>query len=202
MSSVTQPPDDGRRTRVLFAVFLGAVAVLVALTHGGLRNPKPQPRDQDRIQKDLRAPAATRQTGPLDKVRIYNARKEYSKAEDLSRSILSSDPGNREAKRLLASALFHQNRIEESARIIESIPLDGPAPSAEPLPRPIENQPDPLLNRAQLHRQRHEYRQAEDIYRSILRNDPDNAPVRRLLAAALSEESADVLNGIANPGAR
>ena len=60
----------------------------------------------------------------LDRARAFSQKREYSKAEDIYRSILKSDPANTEVKRLLASALFRQEKIEESVKVLNSISED------------------------------------------------------------------------------
>jgi hypothetical protein len=67
----------------------------------------------------------TDQSDLLDQARAFNQKKEYSKAEDIYRKILKNDPSNVEVKRLLASALFRQEKIEESAKVIDSIEKQG-----------------------------------------------------------------------------
>jgi len=47
--------------------------------------------------------------------------KEYAKAEGIYRSILKDDPTNKEVKRRLASTLFRQDKIDETAKILNSI---------------------------------------------------------------------------------
>jgi hypothetical protein len=67
----------------------------------------------------------TDQSDLLDQARGFNQKKEYAKAEEIYRKILKNDPSNVEVKRLLASALFRQEKIEESAKVIDSIEKQG-----------------------------------------------------------------------------
>jgi DNA-binding NarL/FixJ family response regulator len=53
---------------------------------------------------------------------------QYGDAEKLCRTLLKQDPANIMASRVLASALFHQNRVEESADVVRSMAI--PAPSS------------------------------------------------------------------------
>ncbi len=62
----------------------------------------------------------------LDQARGFAQQKEYAKAEDIYRSIVKTDPGNAEVKHLLASVLFRQDKIDESARVLSSISSDKP----------------------------------------------------------------------------
>jgi hypothetical protein len=47
--------------------------------------------------------------------------KQYAAAEKVCRSLLKQDPANVSASRVLASALYHQDRIEESAAVVRSM---------------------------------------------------------------------------------
>ena len=47
--------------------------------------------------------------------------KQYAAAEKLCRNLLKQDPANLSASRVLASALYHQDRIEESAEVVRSM---------------------------------------------------------------------------------
>jgi len=63
----------------------------------------------------------TDQSELLDQARTFTQKKDYAKAEDIYRSILKGDPENTEVKRLLASALFRQEKIDESVKVLNSI---------------------------------------------------------------------------------
>ena len=63
----------------------------------------------------------TDQSELLDQARTFIQKKDYAKAEDIYRSILKGDPENTEVKRLLASALFRQEKIDESVKVLNSI---------------------------------------------------------------------------------
>ena len=66
----------------------------------------------------------TDQSELLDQARAFAQKKDYAKAEDIYRSIIKTDPGNAEVKRLLASVLFRQDKIDESAKVLNSISAD------------------------------------------------------------------------------
>ena len=68
--------------------------------------------------------SSTDQSELLDQARSFNQKKDYAKAEDIYRTILKSDPSNTEVKRLLASALFRQEKIDESVKVLNSISED------------------------------------------------------------------------------
>ena len=61
------------------------------------------------------------QSGLLEQARNFSQKREYSKADDIYSVILQSDPANAEVKRLHASALFRQEKIEESVKVLNSI---------------------------------------------------------------------------------
>jgi len=63
----------------------------------------------------------TDQSELLDQARTFTQKKDYAKAEDIYRSILKGDPSNTEVKRLLASSLFRQEKIDESVKVLNSI---------------------------------------------------------------------------------
>ncbi len=65
--------------------------------------------------------AAGAPTELLDQAREFTAKGAFSKAEETYRSILKNDPTNVEVKGLLASVLFRQAKLEESARVVDSI---------------------------------------------------------------------------------
>ena len=73
----------------------------------------------------------TDQTELLDQARSFSQKREYSKAEDIYRTILKTDPSNTEVKRLLASALFRQEKIDESVKVLNSISEDKGAAAPE-----------------------------------------------------------------------
>jgi hypothetical protein len=78
----------------------------------------------------------TNQSKLLDQARSFSQKREYRRAGDIYRSILKSDPTNFEVKHLLASALFRQEKIEESVIVLNSISEDqGNAAQASASPQ-------------------------------------------------------------------
>ncbi len=69
----------------------------------------------------------TDQSDLLDQARAFTQKREFSKAETIYRSILKGDPSNTEVKRLLASTLFRQEKIDESVSVLNSISEDKQA---------------------------------------------------------------------------
>src|SRR5581483_2613679 len=85
--------------------------------------PAPHPADALDTKK------LTDQSDLLDQARSFTQKREYAKAEDIYRSILKNDPSNTEVKRLLASALFRQEKIDESVKVLNSISEEKQTPS-------------------------------------------------------------------------
>jgi DNA-binding NarL/FixJ family response regulator/tetratricopeptide (TPR) repeat protein len=52
----------------------------------------------------------------------YVERKEYSPAEDIYKQVLQSEPNNVDAMKALASVLYREDKIEESAAILDKLP--------------------------------------------------------------------------------
>jgi tetratricopeptide (TPR) repeat protein len=77
----------------------------------------------------------TDQSELLDQARSFSQKREYSKAVDIYRTILKSDPSNTEVKRLLASALFRQEKIDESVKVLNSIAEDKSSGAQQETPQ-------------------------------------------------------------------
>ena len=77
----------------------------------------------------------TDQSELLDQARSFSQQKEYGKAESIYRTILKADPSNTEVKRLLASALFRQEKIDESVKVLNSIAEDKGSGAKDDNPR-------------------------------------------------------------------
>jgi tetratricopeptide (TPR) repeat protein len=52
----------------------------------------------------------------------YSDRKDYSMAESIYRQIVADDPNNVEALKGLASVLYREDKVDESAAILDRIP--------------------------------------------------------------------------------
>jgi len=106
------------------------------------------------------------------------------------RSILKDNPDDAEVKRLLASVVFRQNRIDEASAILNSI---APPPADRP-DRAVLDQARDLVHKRK-------FAKAEAIYRSILKTNPDDVEVKRMLASAVFRqgkiaEAAKIINSI------
>jgi DNA-binding NarL/FixJ family response regulator/cytochrome c-type biogenesis protein CcmH/NrfG len=71
----------------------------------------------------LAAPAAGADTKTkLQAAEEYTQRKDYAMAEDLYKQVLKSEPNNVDVMKALASVLYRQDKIEESAAILDKLP--------------------------------------------------------------------------------
>jgi cytochrome c-type biogenesis protein CcmH/NrfG len=61
----------------------------------------------------------------LQAAQAYMERKDFSMAEDVYRQVLKSEPNNVEALKSLASVLYRQDKIEESAAVLDKLPKTG-----------------------------------------------------------------------------
>ncbi len=130
---LTEPPrtSTGLRKAALAggSVALAAVAFLGIEFSGLLHKPASAHTATNKTSSSAMAVATvsldtkklTDQSELLDQARAFSQKKELGKAEDIYRTILKGDPTNTEVKRLLASVLFREEKIEESAKIINSI---------------------------------------------------------------------------------
>jgi DNA-binding NarL/FixJ family response regulator/predicted negative regulator of RcsB-dependent stress response len=58
----------------------------------------------------------------MDAAQQYSDRKEYPAAEDIYRQVLKAEPNNVDAMKALASVLYREDKIEESAAILDKLP--------------------------------------------------------------------------------
>jgi hypothetical protein len=58
----------------------------------------------------------------LDAAKQYMERKEYPTAEDIYKQVVSAEPNNVEALKGLASVLYREDKIEESAAVLDRLP--------------------------------------------------------------------------------
>ena len=82
----------------------------VAGTGSGGSAPKPAP------------PASADTKTKMQAAQEYTDRKEYATAEDLYKQVVKAEPNNAEAIKALASVLYREDKIEESASWIDKLP--------------------------------------------------------------------------------
>jgi hypothetical protein len=67
------------------------------------------------------APGADTKT-KMQAAEEYTDRKDYSMAEDIYKQVLQAEPNNADAMKALASVLYREDKIEESAAVLEKLP--------------------------------------------------------------------------------
>ena len=72
------------------------------------------------------APAVTSTLSPLEQARAYETDRNYPKAEEAYRELLAKDPTNEELIRHLASVLYREDKVDESAEIMKKLPAPAP----------------------------------------------------------------------------
>jgi cytochrome c-type biogenesis protein CcmH/NrfG len=119
-------------------VFWAVVAALIVVVFGviqlvkssrGGKSPRPSATASSPASAEPdTAPAKTEVTANSDiKTKLqaaqeYTDRKDYTTAEDIYKQVLKTEPNNVEALKALASVLYREDKIEESAAILEKLP--------------------------------------------------------------------------------
>jgi DNA-binding NarL/FixJ family response regulator/TolA-binding protein len=70
----------------------------------------------------VRPPAGADTKTKLQAAEQYTERKDYSMAEDIYKQVLQAEPNNVEAMKALASVLYREDKIEESAAVLDKLP--------------------------------------------------------------------------------
>ena len=105
-------PDESRKPAVTIAAGFALLALVIGgLELSGIGTQRHSPQQQ----------VTTTPAEGLEQARLHRQNHEYGEAEAICRSILQREPGNIEVKRLLASVLFRQDKIEETAFIVKGI---------------------------------------------------------------------------------
>lgn len=119
---------QSRRPQTVLAV-LGAIAVLALLVWGVARlasrpaGPAPQAASVVTAGgKKVALPANADIRTKLQAAQQYTDSKDYASAEDIYKQIVADDPNNAEAWKGLASVLYREDKVDESAAAIEHIP--------------------------------------------------------------------------------
>jgi len=147
-ATVAEQVRDSRRKsgRSFVKVFWAAVAGVLVLTGWGLGLKKimtPGASSGDtasaagaaapssgRANVTPPAPGADLKT-KLSAAQDYMDRKDYSMAEDIYRQVLKTEPANTDVLKLLASVLYREDKIDESAAILDRLPKELPAGAAK-----------------------------------------------------------------------
>jgi DNA-binding NarL/FixJ family response regulator len=117
--------SDGNRGVKIFWAVAGALVLLVALawTVSTLVNKKQeQAASTSPAAEKPKMPSATADTKTkMQAAQESMDRKDYSVAEDLYKQVVQAEPKNVEALKGLASVLYREDKIEESAAILDKI---------------------------------------------------------------------------------
>jgi uncharacterized coiled-coil protein SlyX len=73
----------------------------------------------------MTAPPESSSLSLIDQARTYESDRNYPKAEAAYRELLSKDPTNAEVIRHLASVLYREDKVEESAEVMKKLPPDS-----------------------------------------------------------------------------
>jgi hypothetical protein len=71
------------------------------------------------------APLESSLMTPIDQARAYESDRNYPKAEAAYRELLSKDPTNAEVIKHLASVLYREDKVDESAEVMKKLPADS-----------------------------------------------------------------------------
>jgi DNA-binding NarL/FixJ family response regulator len=85
-------------------------------------SPAAAPSDAADFGKLVAPPAGADTKTKLQAAEQYTERKDYSMAEDIYKQVLKAEPNNVDAMKALASVLYREDKIEESAAILDKLP--------------------------------------------------------------------------------
>jgi tetratricopeptide (TPR) repeat protein len=122
------PGASGKASRPPW-VFRSAVAFAVACVCGYTiyvktadRDPANGPVSQVQSATNDATVLAGDTTTKLEAAKQYLERREYATAEDIYKKVLAAEPNNADALTGLAAALYREDKIEESAAILDRLP--------------------------------------------------------------------------------
>jgi hypothetical protein len=128
----SRPSSTNRTVKIFWAAVAAIVLIVVAVIEWPARSVNPTPAAQAASQgaasttapaKPLAPPAAGSDTKTrLQAAAEYTDRKDYSMAEDIYKQVLKDEPNNVDAMKALASVLYREDKIEESAAILDKLP--------------------------------------------------------------------------------
>jgi DNA-binding NarL/FixJ family response regulator len=121
-----------RKVKIFWAAVAAIVLIVVAVIewpgHSVNQTPAAPASPQGAAStaapaKPLAPPAAGSDTKTrLQAAAEYTDRKDYSMAEDIYKQVLKDEPNNVDAMKALASVLYREDKIEESAAILDKLP--------------------------------------------------------------------------------
>jgi tetratricopeptide (TPR) repeat protein len=112
-------------------IVLGIVVVVLRRSSSSKNSSETAPYSASSPTTGAASPASSAPTPPsansdvktkMDAAQQYSDRKEYSTAEDIYRQVIKADPNNVDALKALASVLYREDKIEESAAILDKLP--------------------------------------------------------------------------------
>ena len=132
-------PKPGRRKSAggfspkAFWIAVAAIAIIVVAVFQGPKlfsgkSTAPAPAasasapDNSGPAKLVAPPASADTKTKLQAAEQYTERKDYSMAEDIYKQVLKAEPNNVDAMKALASVLYREDKIEESAAILDKLP--------------------------------------------------------------------------------
>jgi DNA-binding NarL/FixJ family response regulator len=107
----------------------------------GILRPKPENAAAEFVNagaQDALAPASTSlltspawESSMVEEAASLLKNQRYDAAENVCRKLLKDDPANRPAMRVLASALFHENKVEEAADVVRAMSVPAVSGSSK-----------------------------------------------------------------------
>jgi DNA-binding NarL/FixJ family response regulator len=124
-------PQPARRARGPLLAVLGGIVVLgivgwavahVVSSQAASQQPAPAPTTPTVSGKKLALPANADIKTRMQAAQQYADNKDYALAEQIYKQVVADDPNNADAWTALASVLFREDKVDESAAVLEKIP--------------------------------------------------------------------------------
>jgi DNA-binding NarL/FixJ family response regulator len=129
---VRRRSSSNKKVMIFWAAVIAVIAVVVVVvkltsSKSDQDAPTPVAAKGSSAAAAPQKPVANLAAGADTKTKLqaaqeYTDRKEYSMAEDIYKQVLQAEPNNADAMKALASVLYREDKIEESAAILEKIP--------------------------------------------------------------------------------
>jgi tetratricopeptide (TPR) repeat protein len=105
---------------------IAGLLVIAAILYFGVRTPTEPQRAQIAAGGRSASPAAKLPPGADTKTKMraaqeYADRKEYSAAEEIYKQVIQAEPDNKDALKALASVLYREDKLAESAAVLDKI---------------------------------------------------------------------------------
>ena len=135
MSSESRPSrrrsDESSFSPKVFWAVVGTILLIVTASVAisranrvapGPKGAAPAPSASETLTPPAELKGGSDVQSKLQAAQQYSDRKDYATAEDIYKQIIKADPGNVDAMKALASVLYREDKIEESAAILEKLP--------------------------------------------------------------------------------